>query len=924
MIRTFFILGYIFMRTLLTQAQVVATIPLFVKESDSVTIIFDATLGNAALKNLGPPDVYAHSGVITSKSTSSTDWRYVQGKWGTADAKMKMQYLGANKYQMRFHIRSFYGVPVDEKINKMAFVFRNADGSKVGRNSDDSDIYVEVFKDGSHIRFTKPSDMDFLLVEKNKPIEIEITASDSGKITLFENSLAIDSANGTQLNYIDLSPSGGNKIFIAKLKTPTVEVTDTLFVLVNEDVAIETSPANIIDGINYIDSGTVVLSLFAPNKQFIYVIGDFNQWKATSNYALKKTPDGNRWWITLSGLTPGKTYAFQYWVDGKIRIADPYSTLVLDPDQDGYISSETFPNIHPYPIGKTKGIVGVMQPGKEIFRWQEFAFKKPDADKLNIYELHIRDFIAAHNYKTLKDTLPYLKKLGINAIQLMPVNEFEGNSSWGYNASFHMALDKYYGTEVDFKLFIQECHRLGMAVILDVVFNHAFSQNSLCQLYWDEVNFRPTADNPWLNPTAKHDFNVGYDFNHESKATQAYMDRILKYWLDEFKIDGFRFDLSKGFTQKTTIGNVSAWGNYDQSRIDLLKRMRQQIISDHPDAYLVLEHFADNDEEKVLAGEGFMLWGNLNHDFLEASMGFAANFNWLSYKNRGWVAPRIVGYMESHDEERMMYKTLNFGAVDGGYNIKQTPTALKRAALSSVLFFSVPGPKMIWQFGEIGYDYSINYNGRLGEKPIKWDYLNVQGRKDLFQVYAEMLYLRNNQSIFHTGNFEMNTGSAVKIVKLNEATNYALVIGNFNTKTQIATPVFQKFGMWYEYFSGDSIRITDVNMALNLPAGEYRIYTTEKMKRPGNLLPASVDRYNVHYSVYPNPGQNRLMVAMHDDRRIDHVVIKNISGQVIQSSWRNADSSLAEVELHENTPAGIYFIHVTTEGNVYTSKYVKQ
>ena len=93
--------------------------------------------------------------------------------------------------------------------------------------------------------------------------------------------------------------------------------------------------------------------------------------------------------------------------------------------------------------------------------------------------MHLRDFIAAHNYKVLADTLQYLKRLGINAIELMPVNEFEGNNSWGYNTSFHMALDKYYGKAIDFKKFIDLCHQNEIAVILDVVFNHAFSQNSL-------------------------------------------------------------------------------------------------------------------------------------------------------------------------------------------------------------------------------------------------------------------------------------------------------------------------------------------------------------------------------------------------------------------------------------------------------------
>lgn len=905
-----------------SEAQVVKTSPLFVTENDSVTIIFDATLGNAALKNLGPPDVYAHTGVITSKSTSKADWRYVQGNWGKADAKMKMQYLGANKYSIRYHIRSFYGVPSDEKILHMAFVFRNTDGSKVGRNSDGSDIYVDLYEDDTYIVFTQPSDR-YSIIEKNGDLSIEVSASDSGKITLYQNGMAVDSASGQMLQYIDSTPSSGNHVFTAVLNTGSVEVSDSLFITVNGDVEIEDLPGNYEDGINYLSPTEVILSLYAPNKQYIYVIGDFNDWNATSEYFMKKTPDGKRWWLKISGLTSGKKYGFQYLVDGKIRIADPYSTLVLDPGNDGGIPSSTFSNIPLYPIGKTKNIVGIMEPGKTPFKWQEFAYQKPKSDRLNIYELHIRDFIGARNYQTLKDTISYLKKLGINAIELMPVNEFEGNNSWGYNTSFHMALDKYYGTEENFKIFIQECHKAGIAVILDVVFNHAFSQNSLCQLYWDDTNFRPTADNPWLNVSAKHDFNVGYDFNHESAATQYYMDKILKYWLNEFKIDGFRFDLSKGFTQKNTLGNVGAWGNYDQSRIDLLKRMRQQIVNTHPDTYLILEHFADNNEEQVLAAEGFMLWGNLNHDFIEASMGYAADLNWLSYKSRGWNSPGVVGYMESHDEERMMYKNLNFGNSSGSYNIKNLPVALDRAGLASVLFFSVPGPKMIWQFGELGYDYSIDYNSRLGEKPLKWDYLNNIDRFDLYRTYADMMYLRNNFDLFHSDNFEMNTGSAVKFVKLNEGSEHALVIGNFNTKGQNSQPVFQKTGRWYEFFSGDSLNISDVNQTLNLDAGEFRIYTTQKIQRPAAAYPVNVNDYTSDAALYPNPGSGELLVSLKDGQSIDDIEIRNFSGMRIQFDWNRIQPNLVEVNCSDVMADGIYIITLKSGHHIYNRKYVK-
>ena len=129
-------------------------------------------------------------------------------------------------------------------------------------------------------------------------------------------------------------------------------------------------------------------------------------------------------------------------------------------------------------------------------------------------------------------------------------------------------------------------------------------------------------------------------------------------------------------------------------------------------AYLILEHFADNSEEIVLSNYGFMLWGNLNYSFNQNTMGYASgsDVSWLSYKTRGWNSPHVVGYMESHDEERLMVKNLAYGNSNGGYNVKDLSTALDRQEAASVIFYGIPGPKMLWQFGELGYDKSIRNN----------------------------------------------------------------------------------------------------------------------------------------------------------------------------------------------------------------------
>jgi 1,4-alpha-glucan branching enzyme len=157
---------------------------------------------------------------------------------------------------------------------------------------------------------------------------------------------------------------------------------------------------------------------------------------------MNKTPDGNKWWVQIDSLDPNTEYAYQFLVDGTLKVADPYSEKVLDPNNDGYISSTLYPGLKAYPAGQTSGIVSTMQANKPVYTWKNNNFVRPEKNNLVIYELLIRDFTTEHSYASTLQKLDYLTNLGINAIELMPVNEFEGNSSWGYNPSFYFAPDK--------------------------------------------------------------------------------------------------------------------------------------------------------------------------------------------------------------------------------------------------------------------------------------------------------------------------------------------------------------------------------------------------------------------------------------------------------------------------------------------------
>ncbi|SMC68033.1 alpha-amylase family glycosyl hydrolase [Pedobacter nyackensis] len=592
--------------------------------------------------------------------------------------------------------------------------------------------------------------------------------------------------------------------------------------------AIPSLPAAAKDGVVFINNGaSAIVTLYAPYKKSVALIGEFNDWQPT---AMKNTADGNIWWVQIDNLNPSIAYAYQFLVDDNLKVADPYCEKILDQLNDSYIDQTTYPGLKAYPTGKTTGIVSVMQANQPTYTWKSTSgFTRPAKNNLVIYELLIRDFTVEHNYSSTLQKLDYLVGLGVNAIELMPVNEFEGNLSWGYNPSFYFAPDKYYGTKTALQNFIDECHGKGLAVILDMVLNHSFGQSPLVQLYFDQPSGKPLAISPWFNTNSNiHPYNVGYDFNHESAATKVFAKNVMKFWMQEYKIDGFRFDLSKGFTQKGSSDDAS-FSAYDASRVAIWKDYNNYIKSiDANNFYLILEHFADAAEEKVLADEGMMLWNGLNVNMNEATMGWSANsdFSWAFFTRHGFTrSENLINFIESHDEERTMYKNLNYGNATGSYSVKDLAVALKREEMAAAFLFAVPGPKMIWQFEELGYDVSINYNGRTGNKPIHWEYFQQTERKALYDAYAKFINMKKKNSIFNATDAIYNLTAGIKYIKLTEGTNTVVVIGNFDVSSKDTNVDFGASGIWYDASTGSQMTLNSTMYTKTLAAGEYHIYS---------------------------------------------------------------------------------------------------
>jgi len=892
-------------------AQVITTSPSIPYANQSLSIKFHTDEETGDLNNY-TGKIYAHTGLIIE---GSDNWQYVIGSWGNNTTQPELQYIGFNTYLLSVSpdLYTYYQAPISSVIQKIAVVFRSEDGKKQTQ-----DYLIDIFQEGLNINITLPEKKSTIL-EPNESLVFSASTSNADTFALYKNGSFITGTSKSSLEYTFSGDLYGENELIAWAANDQEEIRDTLFYFVRNDPEIEPLPEGISDGINYISDTSVVLSLYAPSKNYVFVIGDFSDWNNRASGYMKKTPDENRFWIHLNHLTPGKEYAFQYNVNGELLIADPYADKILDPWSDQYISDETYPDLKSYPKQKTSGIVSVLQTAQTPYEWKNNSFVAPEMGNLVIYELLVRDFLAAHDWKTLTDTLDYFKKLGITAIEVMPFSEFEGNESWGYNPSFYFAPDKYYGPKNDLKMFIDSCHARGLAVIQDMVLNHSMGQSPLAMLYWDDANSRPAADNPWYNTVSPNtSYSWGCDFNHESLATRAFVSRVVGYWIDEYKVDGYRFDFTKGFTNTSGDG----WA-YDASRIAILERIADTIWNHNPNAYVILEHFTDNTEETALTNYGMAVWTNLNNAYCQASMGYSSDwdFTWISYKYRGFNNPNAVGYMESHDEERQMYKDITYGNSSGDYNVKDLNTALSRVELTATFFIPIPGPKMIWQFGELGYDYSIDYNDRVGNKPIRWDYFDVAARKRLFQTFSALNELKATEAAFSSTNYSLDLSGKIKQIGINDDDMDVRIIGNFDVVSNSGVLNFSKTGTWYDYFSGEQLMVSQTANQITLQPGEYHIYTTKALETPvrtGIISRLSENQNRI--SLFPNPANDEIILLT--DHSEGSVNICNVNGQTVLAKTQVKEENKINISELAN---GMYFlIYTDKQGNRSYSRFLKQ
>ena len=791
-------------------AQIVTTSPAIVQQSSrNIVLRYNAAspLGNNGLKGLSQNDeVYAHIGLISSASANSGDWKYAPSKWGDNDPKYKLTNIGTDLWELNIgSFDTYFGLTPGESVRQIAVVFRSGDCSREGKTASGSDILIGVEDDGFRMqmesslpnRVITDSDRDLTLtVRTTSPANIQIDLNGEVKSTMAES---------TELIYRYHFDSHGSYRFTATATADGETRTETVNFVYTATSPQENFPSgNPVMGTTVNPDGSVTFCLAAPAKNSVILVGSWDNYQILDKNIMKyHEVDGVRYfWTKVRDLDPDMEYPYYFVVDGIYNVGDPYAKLVLDPYSDKWINDGVYPDMIPYPSEYVDGtMLAVYKGNRDKYDWQIKNFKAPEAKDLIIYEMLLRDFTGTEGEANANGTLrqamekiPYLVDLGINAIELMPIMEFEGNNSWGYNPNFYMAPDKAYGTPDEYREFIDLCHANGIAVILDIVLNQSAGLHPWYQMY-------PVGSNPFYNAKAPHDYSVLNDWNQGFHVVEMYWKDVLQYWLSAYKADGFRFDLVKGLGDNNSYG--SGTDAYNSSRVERMKRLHGYMKEINPEAYCINENLAGSQEENEMAADGQLNWFNVNNNSCQYAMGIStgsATDQFLASKS-GRTAHSTISYAESHDEERMAYKVVNHGA---NATIKESADVqMRRLGSVAAQMLLTPGAHMIWQFGELGADQTTkNASGNdTGAKRVIWNYLDDTDRLGLHDSYRELCRLRrDNPDLFVEDNIttmmmaQNNWANTCRVLRLANGSKELILVCNPTPSGTTARNVAVSFG----------------------------------------------------------------------------------------------------------------------------------
>jgi 1,4-alpha-glucan branching enzyme len=469
----------------------------------------------------------------------------------------------------------------------------------------------------------------------------------------------------------------------------------------------------------------VTFRVWAPHARHLFVSGDFNGW---SRWQHPLAVESSGYWSAHVGQArPGDAYKFvihpvAHAGHGKPLLrTDPYARAVSSPHRNGIVWVDDF--------------------------IERRAFAAPSRHELVIYELHIGTFAAPYgggvgDFRRAIAKLPYLKWLGINAIEILPVMEFAGDYSWGYNPGHPFAVTETYGGRAALRELVEAAHAQGIAVIIDVVYNH-FGPDDLALWQFDGWREQELGGiyfyNDWRAATPWADTRPDYG---RPEVRQYLRDNALM-WLEELGADGLRWDATAWI--RNVHGHEGDPGADIPEGWALMQWINEEVAARRPDALAIAEDMRDNEWiTKPVAAGGAGFHAQWDARFVHAiraailpAQDEARNLmvvaDALRHTYGGDAFARVV-YTESHDEvangKARVPEEIAPGEPTGFF-------AKKRSTLGAALVFSVPGVPMIFQGQEL-------LTGGWFDDHLPVDWARHERHRGIVRLYRDLIHLRRN------------------------------------------------------------------------------------------------------------------------------------------------------------------------------------
>ena len=715
-------------------------------------------------------------------------------------------------------------------VDKIKYTFHYSDDTWDGR------LYEIGFThDESFVSFTSPT--NDANISSGSSVTISGALTNINDIKIWGGQELLDEISGNSFNYVwspsqthNLTCFGEYWITIQGINNSTGEIS-----FARRRVDIEENPPQVSNG--SLDDGAttsgsnVTIALYAPGVDYVSVKGD---WNSTYAHGTMMNENGDGWWWYTSSLSSGK-HSFQYEVyDAGFGwtkyLADPYSKELIWTSPGSNSESGTYSH--------ARTVFYINTPG---FSWSDGGFTPPEKEKFIIYETHVGDFSGEDNFEgDYSDMLTkiqsgYFNDLGVNAVEFLPLHAFGGEMSWGYNPAFYMAPPNCYGTPTELKTLINAFHENGIAVILDVVFNHTYGASSTFQLFHDEGYYGASewrSNHDFTNdPYYKNgDSEWGYPLDHSKDKTRDLIDETLTWWVNEYHVDGFRFDHPHDMIwDNADYGNQHYSWAAKQANADLLIIAEEDQVWginnsnfdsqwDFSSHHTFKSNLAQIDE-----------WGNMDN---------MAGAIYHDGHSNHWGP---VKYTESHDESRIMYECMNYQGMTEA-------EAVKKSKLGAVIMFTCTGLPMMYHGQEFGQNAAKN---GTDPQPLQWDNLNTTVGSDLYDNYQKLIDLRKNSDALTDWVLETKDKNSTDktIVYWRDNGNEKWVIAaNFDDNDHTFSIEFPVSGNWTEVMSDQNVQInSDWYGNYNLPASEARIfkYSGGNVYVPGNHNDWDLDGDNV-------------------------------------------------------------------------------